>query len=147
MSIKSVGAGMDLAETQSCFENAIEAIAWINVPNARALVLGTPYQASDVTKASLCVVNLTSTAALTLSGGQTHTAEIVIGATSAVASGTGTVVARYRNSQTGGVVVGVALNAELTCPCAFYLPKGWFFAVRQISGTVSIFSAFDQSIG
>lgn len=119
----------------------------INAPTTMAVTLGTAFQATDPTRGALCVVNLTSTASLTLGGGQTHTANVVIGATAAVAAGTGSVVAVYTNSQTGTVVIGVGLNAQLSTPCAFYLPRGWYFAVRQVAGTITITSAFDQPIG
>lgn len=138
---------MTVEQAQACAQALLNAIVYVNTPNSRTVALATAYQATDVDKSALCVVNITSTAALTLGGGQTHTAEIVIGATAAVAAGTGTVVCRYRNAQTGTVIVGVGLNAELTTPCAFYLPKNWYFAVRNTTGTVTIFSAYDQSIG
>lgn len=143
MSIKAI-AELTTGEVQAMM------VGWgppINAPNVLSLAMGTAYQATDPTKSALCIINFTSTASLTIGGGQTHTAEIVIGPTNAVSGGTGTVVCRYRNGQTGGVVVGVALNAELTVPCAFYLPRTWWYAPRLIGGTVTIFAAEDQSIG
>jgi hypothetical protein len=117
------------------------------VPNARTLSLATAYQATDVNHPSVVVINLTSTAAITLSGGQTHSADILIGSTNAVASGTGTIVGKYSNSSTGTVVIGIAMNTASATPVSFVLPAGWFFAVRQTLGTITITSAFDQSLG
>lgn len=119
----------------------------VSAPTARTLTLATAFQATDNTKPSIVSLNLTSTAALTLTSGQTHTADIVIGATNAVASGTGTVVGRYSNSLTGTLVVGLAINTNSIAPVSFVLPAGWFAAIRQTSGTVTIVSAYDQSIG
>lgn len=119
----------------------------IGTPNARTLSLATAYQATDTAKSAFVTVTLSSTAALTLIGGQTQTAQIVIGSTNAVAGGTGTAISTVNNSQTGTVVVGIALNAGQTVSYTVPLPTGWFFAVRQTSGTVSIASAYDQSLG
>ena len=116
-------------------------------PTSRTLVLGTAYQASTNTKPAVVTVNLTSTATLTVTGSQVPEAEIVIGATNAVASGTGTKVGVYKNGLTGAVVVGINMNAVQTVPLVFDLPAGWWFAVRQIAATVSIVSAFDQAVG
>lgn len=119
----------------------------IGTPNSRSVSLATAYQATDTTKAAFVTITISSTASLTLSGGQTQTAQIVIGSTNAVASGTGSALGTTTNSQTGGVVVGVAVNAGMSSTTTVPLPAGWYFAVRQTSGTVSVASAFDQSIG
>lgn len=116
-------------------------------PNSRSLSLATAYQATDVSKPALVTVDLTSTAVINLSGGQTHSADIIIGSTNAVASGTGTVVGRYSNASTGTVVVGLSMSTTEANTVSFVLPIGWYFAVRQTSGTVTITSAFDQSLG
>lgn len=116
-------------------------------PTARTLSLATAFQASDTTKPAVVTVNLTSNASLTLGGGTTNTGIIVIGPTSAVASGTGTTVGTYSNSLTGSLVVGVAINTVSTAPITFALPKGWYFAILQQTGTISIASAFNQSLG
>lgn len=119
----------------------------ISAPNTRTLSLATAYQATDTTKPAFVTITLSSTAQLTLGGGQTHTAQIVIGSTNAVAGGTGSAIGTATNSQTGTVVVGIALNAGQTLSYTVPLPTGWFFAVRQTSGTVTIAAAFDQSLG
>lgn len=116
-------------------------------PMSRTLSLATAYQASDTSKPAMVTVNLTSTANFSLSGGTTNSADIVIGSTNAVASGTGTVVGKYSNSITGTIAVGLNMNSASANPLTFALPSGWFFAIRQTSGTVSITSAFDQKVG
>lgn len=119
----------------------------VGSPTSRSLSLATAYQATTTSKPAVVTVNLNSTAGLTLTTGATNTAQIVIGSTNAVASGTGTVIGNYSNSLTGTLVVGLAINTASASPITFVLPANWYFAVRQTSGTVSITSAFDQQIG
>jgi len=121
-------------------------------PIARTLTPGTAYQATDKTKPAMVTINLTSTANLTLTGGQTHAADVLVGPTAASvapASGapTGTAIAKYANSNTGGLSVGLALATIAGQSAMIALPAGWFFAVRVTSGTVTITSAFDQAVG
>lgn len=120
----------------------------VGAPNSRSLSLATAYQATDNSKSSLVTVTLTSSAALTLSGGTTITGTLVIGSTNAVASGTGNVVCNYSNGLTGTVVLGVNMGNVQTASYSVMLPAGWYFAVRQTAGTgLSIVSAFDQALG
>lgn len=116
-------------------------------PTSRSISLATAFQATTPTKPAIVTVNLSSSAGLSLAVGTTNTADIVIGATSAVAAGTGTVVGKYANSLTGTLVIGLAINTASAAPVVFALPIGWFFAIRQTAGTVSITSAFDQAVG
>lgn len=96
----------------------------------------------------MVTLNLTSTSSLSLAGGVTASADIVVASTAAAAAaGTGTVVGKYSNGLTGALVVGLAVNAVQTTPFTFALPAGWFFAVRQTAGTVTVVSAFDQTVG
>lgn len=116
-------------------------------PNSRSISLGMAYQATTSTKPAVVTVNLSSTAGLTLTAGATNTADIVIGPTNGVAGGTGTVIGRYSNSLTGTLVVGLAVNTAAASPITFALPTGWFWAIRQTSGTITIVSCYDQSLG
>lgn len=116
-------------------------------PTSRTLALATAFQASDVAKPAVVTINLSSAATMSLSGGTTNTADVVIGSTNAVASGTGTAICRYNNSNTGALTIGLSLTQTATQTCTFALPTGWFFAVRQTAGTVTITSGFDQSVG
>lgn len=132
MTIKSVSAATSVA---------------FGIPITRTLALDTAYQASDALHPAVLSINLTSVASITLVGGGTiNTADILIGATSAVASGTGTVIGKYRNTISGVVVLGVGINTDSASQIQFVLPIAWFFAVRQTAGTVVITSAFDQSV-
>lgn len=119
----------------------------IAAPTSRTTALATAYQATNPAKPAKVTVNLTSTANLSLSGGATNSADIVIGPTSAVASGTGTVIAKYSNSSTGTLTIGLNTNAGAANPMVFDLPANYYWAVRTTSGTVSIVSAFDQQLG
>lgn len=119
----------------------------IGSPNTLSVTAGTAYQATNNTKPAHVTVNLTSTASITLAGSTSVIAEVVIGSTSAVASGTGTVIGRHANTYSGAVVIGVSISETITAPIAFVLPAGWYFAVRNISGTATVFSAYDQQLG
>lgn len=119
----------------------------VGAPTTRTLSLATAYQATSTSKPSIVTVNLTSTATISLSGGTTNTADILIGSTNGVASGTGTVMCKHANSNTGTLTIGLNLSTIATTSCTLNLPAGWFFAVRSTSGTVTITSAFDQSLG
>lgn len=119
----------------------------IGTPNVRSLSLATAYQCTDTTKPCVATVNVTSTASFSLSGGTTNSADILMGSTSGVSSGTGTVMCKYSNSVTGTIAVGLNMNSVSAQTCVMDLPAGWFLAIRQTSGTVSITSAFDQSLG
>lgn len=116
-------------------------------PNSRTLALATAYQATDPTKPAVVTINITSTANFSLSGGTTNSADLLIGATNGVAGGTGTVINKYSNSITGTIAVGLNQNSVMAVSYTIALPVGYYFAVRQTAGTVSITSAFDQSVG
>jgi hypothetical protein len=116
-------------------------------PVTRTLSLGTAYRASNPSSAAVVSVNITSTASISLSGGTTNSADIVVGPTSGVSGGTGSVVGKYSNSNTGSLTLGLNLSTISAVPCVFDLPAGYYFAIRQTSGTVTITSAFDQTLG
>jgi hypothetical protein len=116
-------------------------------PTSRTVSLATAYQASTTTKPAVVTVNLTSSAGISLSGGTTNTAAVMIGATNGVAGGTGTTICNYSNSNTGTLTIGLNLNTIYGGTCSFILPTGWYFAVRQTAGTVTITSVFDQVMG
>lgn len=118
----------------------------VSVPNVVALVLATAFQATDPSRSSIVTINLNSVASITLGGGTVNTADILMGATSAVAAGTGTIIGRYRNTLSGAVIVGVGINSDCISQIQFVMPMGWFYAVRQTAGTIVIVSAFDQTI-
>lgn len=116
-------------------------------PTAISVSLGTAYRCLEVTKPCVVTVNLTSTASLSLTAGTTNTADIVLGSTSAVASGTGAIVGRYSNVLTGTLIVGLGINSAVSSGYTIMVPAGGYFAVRQTSGTVSVVNAFDQAAG
>lgn len=116
-------------------------------PTSRSLSLATAYQCTNTAKPCVVTVNLTSSASFSLLGGQTNTADILVGSTSAVASGTGSIVGRYGNSSTAGVAVGIGVATIAGVQVTAFVPVGGYFAVRQTAGTVTITSAFDQAVG
>lgn len=116
-------------------------------PVTRSVSLATAYQATTPDKPGVVTINLTSTANFSLTGGTTNSADILIGATAGVAGGTGTIVGKYSNSVTGTIAVGLNMNSAAAQAFTLALPAGWFFAVRQTSGTVVVTSAYDQVVG
>lgn len=119
----------------------------IGAPTSRSLSLATAYQCTDNTKPCLVTATINSTVSFSLSGTVTNTAAMLIGSTNGVASGTGTVVGNYLNSVGGTIVIGLTLNNQATQSYTLAVPAGWYFAIRQTAGTVSIVSAFDQALG
>jgi len=120
----------------------------IGAPTSRALTLGTAYQASDTTKPALITISLQANSTISLSGASNNEGQIVIGATNAVAGGTGSAVGNYKNNLSGALVVGLSLGNQAACSYTIALPAGWFFAIRQTAGTgLQIVSAFDQALG
>lgn len=111
---------------------------------------GTAFQATDTAKPAFISVNVTSTAVLSLSGGQTHSAQLVIAPTSvsACTAGTGSrIIGRYSNSNTGTLSVGLNLSTISLSQLQAGLPTGFWACLMNTAGTVSVVSAFDQSIG
>ncbi len=137
MSIKSVSADWSQAPVQPTV---------IGAPAPVSLTLATAFQATDPTRPAVVSININSVASITIGGGVINTGDVLMGATSAVASGTGTIIGRYRNTLSGAVIVGVGINSDCISQIQFVLPIGWFYAVRQTAGTIVIVSAFDQSI-
>lgn len=115
-------------------------------PNVRTVSLATAYQATDPSKASVVTVTLQAQSAISLTGANNNEGTIVLGSTSAVASGTGTTIANYKNNLGGGLVVGLNLNIQTAQTYTIAMPAGWYFAVRQTTGTgLAVVSAFDQA--
>lgn len=116
-------------------------------PNGRTFVVSTAYQASVPAKAATFIINMSSTANLSLTGGTTNMATVYIGPTNGVATGTGTPVCTYTNGNTGALTIGLALAQTMAGSCAVAVPAGWYIAIVPNSGSVTISSAFDQSVG
>jgi len=116
-------------------------------PTSRTMVLATAYQATNTAKPALFTITLEATSSFTLSGTVSNVAQIVIGAASTVAAGTGTAVATYKNIIGGGLVVGVSITSQQANTYTIALPAGWFLAVRQTTGTGMTVAAFEQQVG
>lgn len=143
----STGAAGSVGSTGATGATGPAGPSTISSPNTRTLSLATAYQCTDNMKPCIVVINLQSTATISLSGGTTNTGNALIGSTNGVASGTGTILCAYTNSNTGALTIGLNLSTIATSQCTLSVPIGWFFAIRQIAGTVTITSAFDQSLG
>jgi len=116
-------------------------------PTTRSVSLATAYQCTNPAKPCFFTFTVTSTASLSLTAGTTNAADILVGSTSGVAGGTGTVIAKYSNSITGTLIVGLGINTNANSSYTIAVPVGGYVAVRQTTGTVSIVSAYDQSSG
>lgn len=126
---------------------SIPAAMTVGNPNARTVALATAYQCTDTNKPCVVIINLNSTASLTLGGGTTVVGEVRLGSTNGVATGSGVAVGAYKNSLTGTLVVGLAINSDSYNTITIMVPTGQYFAVRQTTGTgLVVVSAYDQSV-
>lgn len=112
--------------------------------------MGTAWQATNSAKAALVTVNLSSTASISLAD-QTQAqqkAAVYIGATAAQVTGaTGSQMAAPQNVQGGTLVVTLVITQTLTQQITLFLPAGWYYGVKQVTGTAyTVVSAFDQAI-
>lgn len=146
-SVGSTGATGSVGATGATGATGAAGTNSLGAPVTRTLALATAYQASTSAKPALVTINITSTATFSVIGGSTNTADILIGPTNGVAGGTGTSVGKYANSSTAGIAVGIGVSTIGAIPFTFALPAGYYFAVRQTGGTVTITSAFDQAVG
>lgn len=120
-----------------------------SAPATRTITKGVAYQASNPSKPSVITITLTSTSSASLSGVTSNAANIVIGATSNVATGTGTTVAKYANVLGGTLLVGLNVTNSATCSYTINLPSGWYFAVNNANSTtgVAIDLVLEQVVG
>lgn len=121
--------------------------ATVGSPTTRSVSLATAYQCTDNTKPCAFSINVTSTANFSVLGGTTNSGDVLLGSTNGVAGGTGTIIGRYSNSVTGTIAVGLNMNSVYAGQYVVMVPAGWWIAVRQTAGTISIASAFDQALG
>jgi len=116
-------------------------------PKPITVALAKSYQASDPTKAAVITITLQAQSSISLSGAANNEGAITVGATNAVATGSGTNIATYKNNLGGSLVVGLNLNSLQANTYTITLPAGWWFAVRQTSGSgLQVVSAFEQLI-
>lgn len=117
----------------------------IGVPTTRSVALATAVQCSNAAQPCLFTFTLSSTSSISLGGTSNNEGQIVLGATNAVASGTGTVTAVYRNVLGGTLVVGLNLTSQQANTYTVPVPAGYYVAVRQTAGSgLTVVSAYDQ---
>lgn len=130
-----------------------QGIAGVNsfsIPTLRTPInKATAYQAIVSNKPAIIMITLSSTSSFSLTGNVSNEANIIMGSTNAVASGTGLVMAKYANVLGGGLVVGVSVTNKSTQTYTINLPAGYFFAILNANNTtgVTIDSVFEQTIG
>jgi len=116
-------------------------------PTTRSLNLATAYQCTTPALSCAVTITLQSQSSISLSGASNNEGAITIGSTNAVASGTGTNVATYKNNLGGTLVVGLNLTSQQANTYSVFLPPNWYLAIRQTAGTgLQVVSAFDQTI-
>lgn len=109
----------------------------------RTLALATAYQATDPTKAAVITLSLDCTITGVISVATSCQGEVRVGATTAVATGTGNIAGLYKNSLGLSIINNLGQDMTITV----LLPIGGYFAVRQTAGSgLSTANAFDQSI-
>lgn len=119
----------------------------VGAPSARTLALATAYQCANVSRACFISVTLQAQSAISLTGASNNEGAVTLGSTTAVATGTGSNVAIYKNNLGGGLVVGLNLNSQQANTYAVAVPVGYYFAIRQTAGTgLQVVSAFDQQL-
>lgn len=118
----------------------------VGAPVTRTLSFATAYQASTSTKPANVSIIIDCTTTVALGSAQANTVELIIGATNAVASGTGTLADTFRSDLSVSIIISLGFTGRQALQCT--LPIGYYFAVRRTVGTgMTIISAFDQVLG
>lgn len=121
----------------------------VGSPNTLSPSFGTAYQATDPAKPSLISTIIDAAYTITIAGTQSDTVELRIGPVQAtVANGSGgTGYPAFKSSLTG-ITLGIGMGIISRSQIAAWLPTGWYFAIRRISGsTATIVQTTDQSLG
>lgn len=114
-------------------------------PSARTFALATGYQCTTPAKPCLFTITLQAQSAISLLGASNNEGQILIGSTSAVGSGTGTVTATYKNNLSGTLVVGLNLNSQQANTYSVFVPANQWAAVRQTAGSgLQVVSVLEQ---
>lgn len=117
-----------------------------SIPTLRTgIAKGVAYQALNPAKPAIITITLNAISNATLTIATNNAANILIGATNAVATGTGTVVGKYNNTLSVGVLISTGIANTYT----INLPAGYFFAILNANNTtgVTIDSVVDQQVG
>lgn len=116
-------------------------------PSTRSFAFATAYQCTDNTKPCLLTITLTSSASFSLLAGVSNTADVVIGTTSGVATSGGVAVAKYSNTLTSSLAIGINTATVSNATYVLHMPAGAFMAVRLTAGTVTVVnSSVEQTV-
>lgn len=120
----------------------------VNAPGSRTFALATAYQCTNTAKPCLLTITLQAQSSISLGGASNNEGQIVLGSTNAVASGTGTVMATYKNNLGGTLVIGLNLNSQHSNTYTIAIPAAYYVAVRQTAGSgLQVVSTLEQQIG
>lgn len=136
----------DMGATGAQGIQGLPGINSIGFPTLRAgIAKSTAYQALNPTKPAIITITLNATSNATLTIATNNAANIIIGPTNAVATGTGTIVGKYNNTLSVGVLISTGIANTYT----INLPAGYFFAILNANNTtgVTIDSVVDQQVG
>lgn len=127
------------------FANQFAAHNVVSAPVSRSIAFSTAYQATDPTKPSFVRITVDLTTTVSIGSPQANTAELVVGSTNAVASGTGSIEDTYR-SDLSVTLISLGFTGRQSLKAV--IPVGYYFAIRRTAGTgITIVSASDQSLG
>lgn len=128
--------------------NGTAGVNTFSAPASRTFALATAYQASNAAKPAIMTITLQSQSTISLGGAVNNEGAITLGPTNAVAAGTGTDVATYKNNLGGTLVIGLSLSSQQANTYTVAVPVGYYFAIRQTAGVgLQIVSVFDQAVG
>lgn len=126
--------------------HAIPVASYIAAPILRTFAHGTAYRAQEPANSAMITVNLESIATVNNGGASDHHAEIYIGNDNTVGTAGGMMMGRYRNRLAGTSPGSISMTHRTAHSYLVALPKGWYMAIRQLAGTVTIVSVYDQAM-
>lgn len=124
-----------------------DGVAQVGSPESRTVALSTAYQCTNTARPCVVMISLQAMSSISLAGASNNEGAVYLGSTSAVSSGVGSAVGAYKNNLGGGLVIGLNLTMQTAKTYTVNVPAGWYFSVRQTSGTgLQVVSAFEQAL-
>lgn len=112
-------------------------------PSARTLAMSTVYQATDPSKATVVTVSPSCTNTTTVLASSTCTMTVHQSSLSSVSCSTGTVVSTWNSA----VPLGLVFTQTSGSPFDIKLGIGRYFIMCPVTGTFTVTTAVDQTIG